>query len=55
VFNTLEKHDIDLIEIELKKLYARLTELGYKLTLSEKAKGFDKQFARPLKEPFKIR
>jgi ATP-dependent Clp protease ATP-binding subunit ClpC len=28
VFNTLEKHDIDLIiEIELKKLYARLTEL----------------------------
>jgi ATP-dependent Clp protease ATP-binding subunit ClpC len=62
VFNTLEKHDIDLIiEIELKKLYARLTELGYKLTLSEKQKllcrkGFDKQFgARPLKEPFKIR
>jgi ATP-dependent Clp protease ATP-binding subunit ClpC len=57
VFNTLEKHDIDLIiEIELKKLYARLTELGYKLTLSDKAKsfisekGFDKQFgARPLK------
>jgi ATP-dependent Clp protease ATP-binding subunit ClpC len=41
VFNTLEKHDIDLIiEIELKKLYARLTELGYKLTLSEKAKAF---------------
>jgi ATP-dependent Clp protease ATP-binding subunit ClpC len=39
VFNTLEKHDIDLIiEIELKKLYARLTELGYKLTLSEKQK-----------------
>jgi ATP-dependent Clp protease ATP-binding subunit ClpC len=38
VFNTREKHDIDLIiEIELKKLYARLTELGYKLTLSEKA------------------
>jgi hypothetical protein len=28
VFNTLEKHDIDLIiEIELKKLYARLTDL----------------------------
>jgi ATP-dependent Clp protease ATP-binding subunit ClpC len=57
VFNTLEKHDIDLIiEIELKKLYGRLTELGYKLTLSDKAKafiadkGFDKQFgARPLK------
>jgi ATP-dependent Clp protease ATP-binding subunit ClpC len=60
VFNTLEKHDIDLIiEIELKKLYARLTELGYKLTLLRKSfycsrKGFDKQFgARPLKEPFR--
>ena len=57
VFNALEKHDIDLIiEIELKKLYARVSELGYHLTLSEKAKafiaekGFDKQFgARPLK------
>jgi ATP-dependent Clp protease ATP-binding subunit ClpC len=57
VFNTLEKHDIDLIiEIELKKLYARLKELGYTLTLSDQAKsfiaekGFDKQFgARPLK------
>jgi ATP-dependent Clp protease ATP-binding subunit ClpA len=37
VFNTLEKHDIDLIiEIELKKLYARL-KLGYKLTLWAKA------------------
>jgi ATP-dependent Clp protease ATP-binding subunit ClpC len=61
VFNTLEKHDIDLIiEIELKKLYARLTELGYKLTLSDKQKLLlqtkvsIKQFgARPLKEPFK--
>ena len=57
VFNTLEKHDIDLIiEIELKKLYARVAELGYQLSVSEKAKafiaekGFDKQFgARPLK------
>jgi ATP-dependent Clp protease ATP-binding subunit ClpC len=57
VFNTLEKHDIDLIiEIELKKLYARVKELGYTLNLSDKAKayiaekGFDKQFgARPLK------
>jgi ATP-dependent Clp protease ATP-binding subunit ClpC len=57
VFNALEKHDIDLIiEIELKKLYARIEELGYKLTLSDNAKafiadkGFDKQFgARPLK------
>lgn len=57
VFNPLEKEHIDLIiEIELKKLYARIAELGYTLTLTEKAKafiadkGFDKQFgARPLK------
>jgi len=57
VFNALEKNDIDLIiEIELKKLYARVKELGYTLNLSDKAKayiaekGFDKQFgARPLK------
>ncbi|SFC78203.1 ATP-dependent Clp protease ATP-binding subunit [Flavobacterium phragmitis] len=57
VFNALEKADIDLIiEIELKKLYSRIAELGYKLSLTEKAKafiaekGFDKQFgARPLK------
>ena len=57
VFNALEKEHIDLIiEIELKKLYARVSELGYNLDLSAKAKafiadkGFDKQFgARPLK------
>ena len=57
VFNALEKHDIDqIIELELVKLYARIKELGYSLTLSDKAKafiaekGFDKQFgARPLK------
>jgi ATP-dependent Clp protease ATP-binding subunit ClpC len=57
VFNALEKADIDLIiEIELKKLYARVAELGYQLSLSDKAKafiaekGFDRQFgARPLK------
>jgi ATP-dependent Clp protease ATP-binding subunit ClpC len=57
VFNSLEKEHIDLIiEIELKKLYERIAELGYSLTLSDKAKafiaekGFDKQFgARPLK------
>ena len=57
VFNALEKEHIDLIiEIELKKLYARIADLGYKLNLSDKAKafiadkGFDKQFgARPLK------
>ena len=57
VFNALEKEDINLIiEIELKKLYARIKELGYSLNLSDKAKayiaekGFDRQFgARPLK------
>ncbi|MEO0037160.1 MAG: hypothetical protein RIQ59_371, partial [Bacteroidota bacterium] len=57
VFNSLEKHDIDkIIEIELLKLYARIKDLGYTLSLSDKAKafiaekGFDKQFgARPLK------
>ncbi len=57
VFNALEKEHIDLIiEIELKKLYARVAELGYQLNLSDKAKafiaekGFDSQFgARPLK------
>jgi ATP-dependent Clp protease ATP-binding subunit ClpC len=57
VFNALEKSDIDLIiEIELKKLYLRISELGYNLSLTERAKnfiadkGFDKQFgARPLK------
>ncbi|MDD3004119.1 ATP-dependent Clp protease ATP-binding subunit [Flavobacterium sp.] len=57
VFNPLEKEHIDIIiELELKKLYARIKNLGYQLTLSDKAKayiaekGFDKQFgARPLK------
>jgi ATP-dependent Clp protease ATP-binding subunit ClpC len=57
VFNTLEKEDIDLIiEIELKKLFLRIKELGYNLNLSDTAKafiaekGFDRQFgARPLK------
>ena len=57
IFNALEKKHIDLIiEIELKKLFARVAELGYQLNLSDKAKafiaekGFDKQFgARPLK------
>ena len=57
VFNALEKEHIDLIiDIEMNKLYARIKDLGYNLTLSEKAKdfisekGFDKQFgARPLK------
>ncbi|TGD59745.1 ATP-dependent Clp protease ATP-binding subunit [Flavobacterium humi] len=57
VFNALEKEDINsIIEIELNKLYARVKDLGYSLSLSDKAKayiaekGFDRQFgARPLK------
>lgn len=56
VFNALEKEDIKkIIEIELKKLYLRIEDLGYSITLSDKAKdfiaekGFDKEFgARPL-------
>ncbi|MGL4581639.1 MAG: ATP-dependent Clp protease ATP-binding subunit, partial [Flavobacterium sp.] len=57
VFNALERNHIDLIiDIELKKLFTRITDLGYNLTLSDDAKdfiaekGFDKQYgARPLK------
>ncbi|UNY98630.1 ATP-dependent Clp protease ATP-binding subunit [Zhouia spongiae] len=57
VFNPLEKEDIHkIIDIELLKLYARIKDLGYNLSLSDKAKdyiadkGFDKQYgARPLK------
>ncbi len=57
VFNNLERSHIDkIIDIELAKLLERISELGYKLKLSKKAKdfiadkGFDKQYgARPLK------
>jgi ATP-dependent Clp protease ATP-binding subunit ClpC len=57
VFNALEREHIHLIiDIELEKLYSRIKDIGYNLTLSEKAKdyiadkGFDKQYgARPLK------
>jgi len=57
MFNALEREDIHkIIEIELKKLIARIDDLGYNLQLSEDAKdyiadkGFDKQYgARPLK------
>ena len=57
VFNNLEKEDIDrIIDIELAKLLERISELGYTLKLSKKAKrfiadkGFDKEYgARPLK------
>ncbi|WP_010521158.1 ATP-dependent Clp protease ATP-binding subunit [Aquimarina agarivorans] len=57
IFNALEKDDIHkIIDIELTKLFVRIKDLGYELTLSDKAKdyiaekGFDKQYgARPLK------
>lgn len=57
VFNSLTKEDIfSIIDIELDKLYKRLSDLGYELQLTEVAKnfiaekGFDKDFgARPLK------
>tara|TARA_R110000850_G_scaffold80862_1_gene173567 strand:+ start:112760 stop:115321 length:2562 start_codon:yes stop_codon:yes gene_type:complete len=56
VFNSLEKEDIQkIIDIELSKLYARIKDIGYTLTLTDEAKdyiadkGFDKEYgARPL-------
>ncbi|MEO0525731.1 MAG: ATP-dependent Clp protease ATP-binding subunit [Bacteroidota bacterium] len=57
VFNPLEREHIhSIIDIELDKLFARIKDIGYELSLTEKAKdyiaekGFDKQYgARPLK------
>ena len=57
IFNTLEREDIHaIIDIELGKLLHRISDLGYTLNLSDKAKdyiadkGFDKKYgARPLK------
>jgi ATP-dependent Clp protease ATP-binding subunit ClpC len=57
VFNNLEREHIHaIIDIELEKLYDRISDIGYKLTLTDKAKdyivdkGFDKDYgARPLK------
>ena len=57
VFNALEREHIHkIIDIELDKLLARISELGYTLQLTDKAKdyiankGFDKDYgARPLK------
>ena len=56
-FKSLERESIhQIIDIELQHLYKRITDLGYKVKLSEKAKdyivdkGWDSQFgARPLK------
>lgn len=57
IFNALEREDINkIIDIELAKFYERISDLGYTLKLTAKAKdyiaekGFDKQYgARPLK------
>jgi ATP-dependent Clp protease ATP-binding subunit ClpC len=57
VFNNLEKEDIHkIIDIELDQLFTRIEDLGYHMTLTDKAKdyiadkGFDKEYgARPLK------
>jgi ATP-dependent Clp protease ATP-binding subunit ClpC len=57
LFNSLTREDIEkIIEIELKELYNRVSQAGYKLKLSKKIKkfvadaGFDPQYgARPLK------
>ena len=57
IFNSLEKTDIHkIIDVELKKVYKRIEEMGYTLELTEKAhdyvaeKGWDEQYgARPLK------
>ncbi|MFN8865273.1 MAG: ATP-dependent Clp protease ATP-binding subunit [Flavobacteriales bacterium] len=57
VFNALKKeHIFEIIDIELAKLFHRITDLGYHIKLSEEAKdviaerGYDEKFgARPLK------
>jgi ATP-dependent Clp protease ATP-binding subunit ClpC len=56
LFNNLDQEDIfHIIDIELKKLYSRIHDLGYKVKMSKKAKeyiaekGFDEKYgARPL-------
>ena len=57
MFNSLSSEHIhEIIDIELKALFERITQLGYSLSLDKKAKdfiadkGYDSQFgARPLK------
>lgn len=57
LFNNLKKEDIhQIIDIELKSLFSRVTDMGYVLSLSDAAKsfiaekGFDDRYgARPLK------
>ena len=57
MFNSLcSEHIHEIIDIELKILFERITQLGYSLSIDKKAKdfiadkGYDSQFgARPLK------
>lgn len=57
VFNALKKeHIFEIIDIELAKLFHRVTDLGYNIKLTEEAKdfiadkGYDEKFgARPLR------
>jgi ATP-dependent Clp protease ATP-binding subunit ClpC len=56
IFNSLEKeHIFQIIDITLKELFKRITDMGYNITLTTKAKefladkGYDPQYgARPL-------
>jgi ATP-dependent Clp protease ATP-binding subunit ClpC len=56
-FNSLTKEDLlKIIEVELKKMYPRFEEIGYKITISKDLKekiaeiGYDPKYgARPLK------
>ena len=57
IFNSLERNDIHkIIDIELKKVFKRIEDMGFNVELTEKAhdfvaeKGWDDQYgARPLK------
>ena len=57
VFNSLKRDDIHrIIDLELRKLYNRIEDLGYSISLTDAAKdflvdkGYDEQFgARPLR------
>ncbi len=57
LFNSLSRENIhEIIDLELKKLYGRINNLGYEISISENAKdyivgkGYDDKFgARPLK------
>lgn len=57
IFNSLERHDIHkIIDVELKKVFKRIEDMGFIVELTEKAhdfiaeKGWDEQYgARPLK------